>query len=462
MVVLCFGQLSFDLIGFKESKAPLFRLTWFSLLFGPLLLLPFFSCWKTLAGHEKILIVALAALFIIITQKPPNAFVLSGLFTIAVAIYFFHKRVIYRPHLFFILLFAYGLINAVSLLWSTDTSQGLEHLKFLSPLLYIPILFCFFRLDRRQFDLVALIVFRAAVFYAVYSICSWAIESRFLDYPLADSFSLGKYRIDGESPYDVVYAWTNHTHPTYNAANLMFALGIGWYYIGKKNAMDNIKRAELCFFVVITLLLTILTASRFMLVAWGLVNFFGILFLIQENRKLFLTIFSLSLATVLSGLIVFSDTVRNFMNDPARIALFKGTFEAIGDHTWSGVGMGSMSEYVNTYETSRTTHLHPHNQLIGDWLQTGFLGFSIMLCIIVLILYKSFVQRNWLLWASLLSYMLLMCIEMPLIYPNGIFLFGLAFSFLMQRDPSVRPLFDFKRKKKTRQLQFQVVTDKRA
>lgn len=444
-VVLSF-DFSFDLIGFKESKTILFKLIWSSLVFSPLLLLPFFSYWKTLVTYEKILILALATFFIVISHKYATVFLVSALFGMAVGIYFLHKRVIYRPELFSLLVFAYVLINTVSLLWTSNVAQGLEHLKHLSPLLFIPAFFCFFRLDKKQFDLIALFVFRATVCYAVYSICSWAIESRFLQYSLEDSFVFGKYVINGVAPYDVVYAWTNHMHPTYNAVAMLFALGIGWYYVGLSDIKDNIGRFELYFFVGITLLLAVLTASRFMLVAWVLVNFFGVLFLARENKKLFMSILCFCLVVALVGISIYSKGIKTFIDDSSRIALYQGAFDAIKANMWHGVGLGSMSQYVNKYGLSDFIHLHPHNQFVGDWMQTGILGLLAMLGIVGVLFFQSVVQRNWLLCISWFIYVLLMCIEMPLIYPNGIFFFGLVFSFLLQKEQKAIPWFDFYRK----------------
>lgn len=454
-VVLCFDILSFDVVGFKEGNTTLYKLAWFFLAFVPLLLLPFFSYWRDLMTYERILTLALASFFIVINYEFSLAFLVSAIFAGAVALYFFHKRIIYRPNLFYTLLFVYVLINAISLFWTSNLTFGIDYLKQLSPLMYVPLLFCFFRLDKKQFDLIALFVFRSMMFYAVYSICSWAVESRFLQYPLEDSFVLSKYSINGFAPYDVVYAWTNHMHPTYNGLSLIFALGIGWYYMIRNDIRDKVGYFELIFYIVLTLLLLILTASRFMLVVWVLVNFWGFLFLIRKKRKLLITVSFLSLIFIFLSTFIFYSNLVRFINDPTRISFYKVAFESVEENIWHGVGLGAMTDYIHKDNPNFAPlglsadddfpHFHPHNQIIGDLMQTGIFGLLSILFIIAALLYKSFVKCDWLLGTNLLVYILLMCIEMPLIYPNGIFFFALVFSFLIQRDFETILIFDFNR-----------------
>lgn len=449
-IVLYFENIAFDIIGFKENKSIYYKLFFYFFSLLPLLLLPFFNHWKNLVVHEKILLFALSAFFVSINYKVHLAFQLSVLFALATAFYFYRERKIYRPHTFYILLFVYVFINAVSLLWTSNLEVGVRLLNSLSPLVYVPLLFCFFRLDKKQFDLIALFVFRAMMFFAAYSICSWVVESRFLEYPLQAGLVLEKYMMNGIHPYEAAYAWTNQVEPTYNALVLIFALAIGWCYVGRVGTGDRVSYFELFFFMAVTLFLTMFTASRLMLVVWALVNLLGMLHFVRNNRKAFIAFSSLSFIFVLLFGSLFYEKISNFIKDPIRDYIYDAAFESIRQNTWHGVGLGAMKESLYADSSARVLsgsssledfpHLHPHNQIVSDLMQTGVFGLAVILSIIIFLFYKSWVQRNWLLGTGLLVYFLVMSVETPLIHHKGIFFFALFFSFLVQRDFETKPI----------------------
>lgn len=454
VIVLSVDKIAFDIIEFKENKSIYYTLSFWFFGFLSLLFLPLFSLWEHLRLHEKILLSTLAAFFIAINYKAHFAFQFSAVFALATAFYFYRERKVYRPDTFYILLFIYVLINGVSLLWTSNLEAGIKLLNHLYTLVYVPLLFCFFRLDKKQFDLIALFVFRAMMFFATYSICSWVIEARFLEFPVSEGLVLTKYTISGIPPYEAAYAWTNQMEPTYNALVLIFALAIGWCYAGRASEGDRVSYFELAFFVAATLLLTMFTASRFMLVVWALVNLFGILHFVRDNRKVFIAFSSLSFVFVLVFGFFFYSKVDDFIEDPVRDYLYDAAFESIRQSAWHGVGLGAMRGALYADDAARELsgagsvevfpHVHPHNQIVSDVMQVGIFGFAVILCIIVSLFYKSWVQRNWLLGMALLVYFLLMCIETPLIHSKGIFFFALVFSFLVQRNLETKPVTDIR------------------
>ena len=79
--------------------------------------------------------------------------------------------------------------------------------------------------------------------------------------------------------------------------------------------------------------------------------------------------------------------------DDVRKMHYSAAFEAIKENTWLGTGIGGMTKYINKdnpiYTSPISTfwagHYHPHNQAIGDLMQTGILG---LLSIVSLIVYS--------------------------------------------------------------------------
>lgn len=453
-----FKAFTVDIIYYKREEAFSYNMFLGAVLCLPLFLLSLFDHWKKQLFPKKILLVALSFLLIAMNFRLQQAFQASVVFALSVIIYFVFEKKIYRPSLFYVLLFLYFVLDAVSLLWSSNVGLGIGYLMKLSPLAFIPILFCFFKLSRKDFDMIALFLFRFSMIFAVISVCSWIIESRFLNFPLVNSLLGKKYFIASNYCYDVIYAWSNKVHPTYNAILLLFSLSIGWYYIFKKNVEDNIGWLEFSFIVFITFFLAVITVSRFMLVLWVIINVAGVIFSLRHNKKVLTVVSSVIIVAGISIIALFSEKFLSFINDPIRVCHYEAAFQSIEENTWIGTGLGGMTKYINRDNPAyvplhlssavKFNHIHPHNQFVGDLMQTGVLGLILILFIMGFLFYSSIKHRNWLLMINSFMFLCLMNIEMPLMYINGIFTFALIFSLLTKIKPEDTIMFDFKNRQK--------------
>lgn len=445
IIVLFFlKDIVFNIILYKSRNGFFYNVFIITLICLSTFSLFFYTEWKNKSVQKKILLIGLSLFLITINFRLQLSFQASAIFTLAVLVFFLFEKKTYRPNLFFISLFIYFGICTISLFWSENLKSGITYWREMTPLAFVPILFCFFRLEKNDFTLIALVIFRFATFFAFLSICSWIIQCRFLHFPLLDSLSIKKYNIGEFDSYAVVYSWSSRTHPTYNALILLTSLSFGWYYIFKKNIEDNISYVELAFLVFSTLLITIITASRFQFVGWVIVNVFGVLFVILKKKRLFTL--TLSLLTVFLILFTYfkKDTIFSFSEDPIRACHYRAAVEGIKENTLLGTGLGNMTKYVNKNDPAYASlhftkeyvfwHEHPHNEFLGDFLQTGILGFVSILFVLGTLFYYGFKQRNWLLIINTIIFFILMNIEMPLIYVPGIFYFALFFSFLVSKE----------------------------
>lgn len=455
--LLYFKNISLDVVHFKKEKKLLHDIFMLFVVLTPLLLLRFFDNWKQ-SNHKKILLTGIASLLISFNFSTHLFFQISSFFAITTFIYFLFEKKIYRPNLFHILLFVYFGICASSLLWTSNVTLGFKYLRNLTPLAYIPILFCFFRLSRRDFDMIALFLFRFSMIFAFLTICSWIVGSHFLNFPLENSLTAKKYFIDNYNSYDVVYAWSNQIHPTYNAINLLFSLSVGWYFILKRNVKDGISYFELIFSIVTTLLIVTISASRFMFVEWIFVNIAGFLFSVRKKRNLFIVSTSSVVILGISFLFSFSEKVDSFINDPVRECLYNAAFQSIKENPLLGTGLGGMTKYINVENPAFAPlnlqskqdfpHIHPHNQIIGDLMQTGVMGIATILLILGVLFFHSIKHRNWLLLINTITFLMLMNIEMPLMYLAGIFSFGVILNFLLKKESNSKVLLDFNKQNK--------------
>jgi len=292
--------------------------------------------------------------------------------------------------------------------------------------------------------------------FAFITICSWIVESRFLNFPLENSLIGKKYVINNYNSYEVVYAWSNQIHPTYNAISLLFSLSVGWYFIFKRNLKDGISYFELIFVVLTTLLIVVISASRFMFVEWVFVNIAGLLFNIRKRRNLFIISTSSVVILGISLLFSFSTKVDSFINDPVRDCHYNAAFQSIKENPLLGTGLGGMTKYINVenpvyaplnlHSKQDFPHIHPHNQIIGDFMQTGVMGITTILLILGVLFFYSIKRRNWLLLINTITFLMLMNIEMPLMYLAGIFAFGVIPCFLLEKESNSKVVFDFNKK----------------
>ena len=448
IVLLLVKNFSFDVISFKNGKSFSYHLFLLVIIIFPLLFLSVFDHWKEILFHKKLLLAGLSSFFIAINFSSHQSYQFSFLFAVVALIYLFFERKIFRPNTFFILLILYFGINALSLIWTNDIKLGVSYLREIIPLIYVSLLFSFFRLDKRDFDMIALFIFRFSIIYAFISICSWIIETRFLEFPLINSFGFSKQILNNRNCYDIVYAWSDRVHPTYNGINLLFALSIGWYYIFRKKVKDNINPYEFVFIVLSTLLIGIITASRFIIIVWIIVNLAGILFSIRNNKKLLISITLCFFITGAFSLAKFSDKCVNFIQDPIRVFHYEVAFESIKKNPFIGTGYGGIPPMIekdnpayvanNNFPPNVYQMKHPDNQLLSDFMQTGVFGFALITLILSFPLFLSIKNKDWLLFVNSLFFLILMNIESPLMYVNGIFTFTLIFNLLLNRNTKLK------------------------
>lgn len=438
-ILLSWNSLSFDFLNFKLQHKTIHNIVTYLFVFSSGLFLLFSVHWRSQSTHKKLLLFSIIAFVASIFFKASQVFQFSIIFAISAIYFYLVEKKFYRPNLFYILLLIYFATEIISLLWSLNSKEGIKYVGNISPLAYIPLLFCLFKLNKADFEVIMITVFRISMVFVFISIVVWILQGRNLNFPLENSLTFKKYSIDSYFCYKVVFAWSNFEHPTYVALNLILSISIGWYYTFKKNIENNITYIEMAFLVVATFLLAIITASRFMLASWLVINTLGFIYAIRNKKMLLVT--SIILLSIAAGAFLyrFSDKITGFFNDPARETLHNAAFQAIRENTWHGTGLGGMTEYINSEYSlfapwkipkAEFTHIHPHNQFIGDIMQTGVFGIITISLILIGLFYLCIKQRDWLLFMNCILFLLLMNIEMPLIYTKGIFSFALTLSLL--------------------------------
>lgn len=439
ILLLLNNSLQFDFFSFKLHHKAVHNIATYLLILSSGLFLFFSEHWRNQTPHKKLLVFSIIAFFTSIFFKPAQAFQFSIFLSLSAIYYYLKEKKLYRPNLVYISILIYFLIDIISLFWSLNKEAGLKFAGNISPLAYVPLLFCFFKLDKADFELIVHTVFRFSMLFIVLSVAGWILQGRNLQFPLHDSLTFHKYTMGVYACFDAIFSWSNYEHPTYISIIILFSLSMGWFYVFKKNIENKISFTEMSFFIFSSLLLAVISASRFMLIGWLVVNALGFLYVVRQNKKvLYTSVFILIILSATFGYISI-ERIRGFVNDPVRDCLHQAAYQSIKENTWHGTGLGGMLNYINVDNVIFAplhivkvdfTHIHPHHQFIGDLMQTGIFGLAAILFILGVLFINSFRQTDWLLLVNTVIFLLLMNIEMPLIYTKGIFAFALIFSFL--------------------------------
>ena len=177
-----------------------------------------------------------------------------------------------------------------------------------------------------------------------------------------------------------------------------------------------------------------------MLLSWSIVNIIFILYYLRRSRKKAIVFVCVLVACVSLSVYLNPNSAKSLFLDDVRDMHYSVAFESIGENTLLGTGIGGMTKYINKdnplyapIKDSWDGHYHPHNQGIGDFMQTGVLGLLSIATLIIYLLYSSIKQRNILFFSFVLIYILLMSIEMPLMVDQGLYCFVFFISLFTAR-----------------------------
>ncbi len=463
VILLCGNTIAIDFIGFRAQYHNLHNAL---IIFGAIALPVLALLWNSSTFREeksetKLLMVSVTSFAVALHFNNHFNNLFTVVYWVGLLFYLWKRRYFYRPSSLHIVIAIYVIIGAISLFWTNNLPDGLHYLKLHLVLIYIPLGFCLFKPTKQVYDTMLIAFFRWVLFFSFLSICCWILQSRAFGIPLSEAFSMTKgLFLNKYDAYNIIFAWGNYTHPTFLAVPMALGLCIGWYYLGKK----QIAAVELILLIAFVLLCSIVAQSRFMIMIWVVVNImFGVYILKNRPKLQIASIVIIALFSV-SALAFYPHKIKNFFGDAVRTAHYKAAFEAIEDNGFRGTGLGGMTQYINgdnpiylpikdgiiyrhhspktedeLIRLRQTTSidfigLNPHNQIIGDLMQTGVPGLLSIIAIIICLIYNAIKHRNWLLGGFTTIYILLMMIEMPLMVDKGIFLFAL-FAFLFSAKP---------------------------
>ena len=434
-------KISYPIEAFRQNHDILSTLLICTLIFIPTIWLIRSGIWSnTTSTLRKALLLALSLFLLSTAYSIRLGINFGGFFMFMSAIYGISERKFQKPTLLLFLCWLYFFYQALSLCWTEDLHLGYYKLRTYFPFITIPLAFSCFILIKEEIDSIILVFFRAAFIFVGISLMCWVYESNRLGLPLTDWFVTHKDYFTTKSCYEIVYCWTPYVHPTYNAFFYITAMVLGFYLVNTKSKTIKINKVELTVFIMACAVLIDITQSRIAFLTMVMILLIGTAWINRKNQLILRAYLFITLCLGGFILIDFHSKIENFVADPARNQLYETAFAYIKSNYVLGTGIGGMPKVLDSQEFAQSLGFpgaitgigNPHNQFVGDIMQTGLGGFITLCILISYLFYDSFKKRNWILLAFLFSFLPIMIIEMPLTLFKGITYFVPLVFFLYQ------------------------------
>ncbi len=397
----------------------------------PILFLAFTPTFKILRWDDKIIVAGLAVILTsnffgihIRTQS-------SIAFSIISVLYAIYNHYFCIKQKWWWIIVVYAIWNFISFSWSVDKVVGLHSLRTYSLFLLFPLIFACIRLSVSSLRTISIVFFRTSFLFIVISLILWLYESNALNINLTDWIKIQKAPIAGQNAYDIIFNWSKYTHPTFVIIPLILANAIGLTMCNKHIGSDKIHYIESACYSMLCLLLIVITQGRIGLINWIIITMSILLVKTFRNKFIFATLASLFIILLTFVAFTKKDDVLKFFSDPIRSQLLYTAVYSIKNRPMFGVGLGGMNNIFSSQDIAndlgypQTQHLsyHPHNQFIGDFMQSGIIGVSISLALYVVLFCYAIKKHKNILLCFLIEFLLISMIDMPLYVYVGVFPF---------------------------------------
>ena len=333
---------------------------------------------------------------------------------------------IQRPPLFHIACWIYFIWLTISMLWTNNSNEAVRYFNRIVPLASYSLAFSIICLSEQNYRQLLLLFWRVVCIACLLTIASGIYESQRLGFDFLDFIQFKKTKIFDIYAFNLLYAWSGTGHPSFNALWLMAGLSCS-FYLKDKRCITSLELAASCLLI---LFIVIITQSRVGTVMWSLITLAGVIYILRHHKyALWSTLSILGLISLCVG-ITQIDTLRTIYSDPTRLNLTRIATDYLRVEPWKGCGLGGMTyEYLESvigYEFSSwwpqyhySPTMYPHNQFLGDWMQSGIVGLLVSLNLIFCGFYDAIKQHNYIGVAYLIAMFFFMQIEMPFHFLGG-------------------------------------------
>ncbi len=341
----------------------------------------------------------------------------------------------------------YFIIMSASLLYTDNVTDGFNLIQRSLSLLLFPLIFLFVKEDastvRKLFDFLLLgliISFFVNFSFAIYNSFSFIQEEFSFEISIENFTSFLDALINGWN-YFIGDEFSKLINPSYLSLYILLVLS---YYL-KKN-IDTKLRLLIVIILFLYLYLLASIAAYMMLIIMSLLLIFSISN--TSKRHLMILMFLLGLIVFLNNPRVFEfySKVRdlgspieydNSTSEKARLLSWDASIRLIKEAPLLGYGIGDANDvlikkykelgYTYNYENE----YNAHNQFLQIFLQTGVLGFIVLVMIFILLAIRMRRSRNE--FSVFLILFISLMFESMLVRFNGIVFFSIVIPLLLKK-----------------------------
>lgn len=353
------------------------------------------------------------------------------------------QRHFQKPPVFYIACCIYFIWIAISMLWTQDRHEAGVYFNRIVPLASYALMFSLICLTWNNYRQLILLFWRVVCVASVLTIACGIYETQRLGADFWDFIQIKKTQIDYIPVYDILYAWSGTGHPSYNVLWLIAGLTSGFFLFEKR----LITRLEIIISCLLILLVVVATQSRIGVVLWLLTALSGLIYVLRHHKYVLWSTLSLAGICGLYIGITQIETISTVLSDPTRVKLANIAMDYLRADPWKGCGLGGMTydylesvigyEFKSWWPQYDAPTMYPHNQFLGDWMQSGILGLIVLLGVIVCGFYDAIRQRSFIGIAYMTAVVVFMFIEMPFHFLTGttVIAFFLCFIFVNRQNP---------------------------
>lgn len=381
------------------------------------------QCW-----HTKLMSIGIALMLATLVFCPYSYLHAQILFFVFAALEYYMRKdwKIKFPPLLFFASWIYFIWLTISMTWTQNESEAMRYFNRIVPIASYSFAFLFINLSEKNYHQLLLLFWRVVCVACLLTIASGIYCAQQLGFDFSEFIQFKKATILHHHVYNLLYSWSGTGHPSYNA--LWFIAGLACSFFLKDHHL--ITRLELICSCLLILFVVMITQSRIGYVMWAITTFSGIVYLLRHHK---IALWSTLSVVGLIGLgvgITHTDMIRSALADPTRVLLIQIASDYLHADPWKGCGLGGMTyEYLESvigYEFkswwpqySYATTMYPHNQFLGDWMQSGIVGLIVCIGWLVCGFYDAIKQHSYIGITYLACVFFFMQIEMPFHFLGG-------------------------------------------
>lgn len=403
--------------------------------------------FRTLETDRKVLLFGLALLTSTIVHRLRCFIDTQFVFFLTTIVYFIldRNRTYRRPLWEYWIVPLYIVWNLITLAWTPDLHYGKKFAGNFLPMVTYPAMFLAFTLSVDERNEIMKLYWRIALMAVLLSFLSCIYEVTVIRHQVSELFHLqitmfkDNIFIDGveQFPFNMLYAWNGMGHPSFNAIWAVAAAVTGFFLV--KHCV--ISWVEFFFGEFVILLLQFIAQSRIGIVMVLIVFVLSTFYLLWQHRKVVYSLIAVGLLLVVAAFMLRPDFLYPYMNDVERNRLWNAAFDFIRIYPFTGTGLGgTMHEYVSSvigypWPGLCFDNIYAHNQFIGDWMQSGLVGFIFAVSMVILTFVMSIRRRSYSAFVFSVAILLLMLIEMPLRFLQGSTLIPFFLCLFLHKTP---------------------------